>query len=162
MCSGRPRPRAQTLALLPQPRRPPPPLSGMDPPPQHLVDQVERARQSARGRHRGSFSRRPAWAGMIPQPPRPQLPDQARRALQDAYGDVYDPEEEAMSAARAVAEEAMSAARAVADAAEEAEMEQTRRAAETARRAARRKRQRDVVAAAKADATKAAGAGGSN
>ena len=134
MCSGRPRPRAQTLALLPQPRRPLPPLSGMDPPPQHLVDQVERARQSARGRHRGSFSRRmvtsPAWAGMILQPPRPQLPDQARRALQDAYGDVYDPEEEAYAAGVAgVAEEAMSAARAVADAAEEAEMEQTRRAA---------------------------------
>ena len=68
------------------------------PPPQHLVDEVERARMSARGRYRGSFSRRmatsPAWAGMIPQPPRPRQTDAQRSAVEAAVADCVDSDEE--------------------------------------------------------------------
>jgi hypothetical protein len=77
------------------------------PPPQHLVDEVERARMSARGRYRGSFSRRmatsPAWAGMIPQPPRPRLTDAQRSAVEAAFADCADSDEEEYAAGVAAA-----------------------------------------------------------
>ena len=77
------------------------------PPPQHLVDEAERARMSARGRYRGSFSRRmatsPAWAGMIPQPPRPRLTDAQRSAVEAAFADCVDSDEEEYAAGAAAA-----------------------------------------------------------
>ena len=132
---------------------------------------------------------------MIPQPPRPRLTDAQRRAVEAAFADCADSDEEEYAAgvvAAAVAaagvagdgappeppigvggpahiteEEAVnaahmqlnaqraaafiSAARACADAAVEAEFANSRRAIETAARAARRKRHREAKAAAAAD-----------
>ena len=62
---------------------------------------------SARGRYRGSFSRRmatsPAWAGMIPQPPRPRLTDAQRSAVEAAFADCADSDEEEYAAGVAAA-----------------------------------------------------------
>ena len=76
----------------------------MDPPrpPQRLLDEVERARQSALGRYRGSLSRRmptsPAWRGMPSyRPPAPVL-DPVRRVYERAWSDMPDPDEDAYAA----------------------------------------------------------------
>ena len=108
MAAGRPNSSfIETLAPASvfQPRPPPKnanPTAGIMDPRQDLVDQIERAQRSSRARHRGSFSRRmvtsPAWAGIIPQPPRAVMPEGVRRTLQAAYADEYDPEEEAYAA----------------------------------------------------------------
>ena len=62
---------------------------------------------SARGRCRGSFSRRmatsPAWAGMIPQPPRPRLTDAQRSAVEAAFADCADSDKEEYAAGVAAA-----------------------------------------------------------
>ena len=76
----------------------------MDPPrpPQRLLYEVERARQSALGRYRGSLSRRmptsPAWRGMPCYRPPAPVPEEVRRTYERAWSDVPDPDEEAYAA----------------------------------------------------------------
>ena len=79
----------------------------MDPPrpPQRLLDEVERARQSALGRYRGSLSHRmpmsPTWRGMPSyQPPAP-VPDPVRMAYERAWSDVPNPDKDAYDAGAA-------------------------------------------------------------
>ena len=69
----------------------------MDPPrpPQRLLDEVERARQSALGRYRGSLSRRmptsPAWRGMPCYRPPAPVPEEDAYAAGVAWGSAAVP-----------------------------------------------------------------------